>query len=216
MMSASHLRRHYDHLSATDRNTALRRIEHVASMMNTIIVNLLDINAIESGQLQIHSLPQPINAIVATVIEYLQPNAVAKNIQIQTDMPSQDVIVNVDAALMTEAVQNLLSNAVKYSPLGKQIFLRIARLDASVRVEVQDEGPGLTAEDKSKLFGKFTRLSAKPTGGEHSTGLGLSIVKRLVEAMNGTVWCESERGQGATFIIELAAVSAEDVHGLFG
>jgi signal transduction histidine kinase len=68
---------------------------------------------------------------------------------------------------------------------------------------VQDQGPGLSENDKKKLFGKFTRLSARPTGGEHSTGLGLSIVKKMVEAMNGKVWCESELGQGATFIVEL-------------
>ena len=72
-----------------------------------------------------------------------------------------------------------------------------------VRIEVQDEGQGLSAEDMSKLFSKFTRLTAQPTGGETSTGLGLSIVKKLVEAMNGKVWCESELGNGATFIVEL-------------
>jgi signal transduction histidine kinase len=72
-----------------------------------------------------------------------------------------------------------------------------------VRVEVADEGPGLSADDMQKLFGKFARLSAQPTGGEHSTGLGLSIVKKLVEAMGGRVWCESELGKGATFVVEL-------------
>ena len=71
-----------------------------------------------------------------------------------------------------------------------------------VRVEVQDEGEGISPEDLKKLFGKFARLSARPTGGEHSTGLGLSIVKKMVEAMHGRVWCESEVGKGATFIVE--------------
>jgi len=61
----------------------------------------------------------------------------------------------------------------------------------------------LSAEDPKKPFGKFARLSAKPTGGEHSTGLGLSIVKKMVEAMHGKVWCESELGRGATFIVDL-------------
>jgi signal transduction histidine kinase len=74
---------------------------------------------------------------------------------------------------------------------------------AVVRIEIQDEGPGLTEDDQTKLFTKFARLSAKPTGQESSTGLGLSIVKRLVEAMQGCVWCESEHGKGATFIVEL-------------
>lgn len=72
-----------------------------------------------------------------------------------------------------------------------------------VRVEVRDEGPGLSDDDKARLFGKFVRLSARPTGGEHSTGLGLSIVKKMVEAMQGRVWCESELGKGSTFIVEL-------------
>jgi signal transduction histidine kinase len=75
-----------------------------------------------------------------------------------------------------------------------------------VRVEIQDEGPGLSADDKKKLFGKFVRLSAQPTAGERSTGLGLSIVKKMVTVMHGHVWCESELGRGATFIVELPAV----------
>lgn len=76
----------------------------------------------------------------------------------------------------------------------------------ALRIEVQDEGPGISEDDMKKLFGKFARLSAQPTGGEHSTGLGLSIVKKMVEAMNGRVWCESEFGKGATFIAEFPSV----------
>ena len=108
-------------------------------------------------------------------------------------------------AVMVQVLENLVSNAVKYSPPGKNIFVRLKRLPAAARCEVQDEGPGLSAEDQKKLFGKFARLSAKPTGGEHSTGLGLSIVKKMVEAMKGQVWCESEPGKGATFIVSLPA-----------
>ncbi len=72
---------------------------------------------------------------------------------------------------------------------------------------VQDRGPGLTEDDKKRLFQKFARLSAQPTGGEHSTGLGLSIVKRLVEKMRGQVWCESSTGEGATFIVAFPTTS---------
>ncbi len=76
-----------------------------------------------------------------------------------------------------------------------------------LRIEIQDEGEGISPDDMKKLFGKFVRLSARPTGGEHSTGLGLSIVKKMVEAMNGRVWCESEVGKGATFIVELPSAA---------
>ena len=70
-----------------------------------------------------------------------------------------------------------------------------------MRCEVQDEGPGFNQKDYCQLFGKFARLSPRPTGDEHSTGLGLFIVKKLVEAMNGKVRCESELGKGAMFIV---------------
>jgi signal transduction histidine kinase len=106
---------------------------------------------------------------------------------------------------MVQVLENLISNAVKYSPPGKNIFVRLRQQSGAIRLEVQDEGPGLSGEDQKKLFGKFARLSAKPTGGEHSTGLGLSIVKKMVEALTGRVWCESEPGRGATFIVELSS-----------
>lgn len=78
-----------------------------------------------------------------------------------------------------------------------------------LRIEVQDEGLGISEEDMKRLFGKFARLSAQPTGGEDSTGLGLSIVKKIVEAMNGQVWCESVPGEGATFVVTLPRAVSE-------
>ena len=122
-------------------------------------------------------------------------------IHLQSDAVPAKVLV--DPYVMVQVLENLVSNAVKYSPVGKNIFVRLKKEAGAVRLEVQDEGPGLSAEDQKKLFGKFARLSAKPTGGEHSTGLGLSIVKKMVEAMNGKVWCESELGKGATFIVTM-------------
>jgi len=112
-----------------------------------------------------------------------------------------------DATVLTQVIENLVSNAVKYSPPGRNICVRLLKSPERARCQVRDEGPGLSAEDQKKLFGKFARLSAKPTGGEHSTGLGLSIVKKMVEAMNGKVWCESELGKGATFIVEFSTTS---------
>ena len=107
------------------------------------------------------------------------------------------------APWLRNAMDNLVSNAVKYSPLGKNIWVTAERRGPLVRFAVRDEGPGLTEDDKERLFGKFQRLSALPTNNESSTGLGLSIVKQIVEMHHGKVWAESEEGQGSTFIIEL-------------
>jgi signal transduction histidine kinase len=97
----------------------------------------------------------------------------------------------------------LISNAVKYSPRESRVEIKGGTENGRIFVGVHDHGPGLSEADQKKLFQKFTRLSARPTGGESSNGLGLSIVKRLAEAMNGSVECRSVQGEGATFLLWL-------------
>jgi signal transduction histidine kinase len=109
-----------------------------------------------------------------------------------------------DADRIREAIDNLVSNAVKYSPIGGAIDLLVGREGGGIIVQIRDQGAGLSPEDISRLFGRFQRLSAKPTAGETSTGLGLSIVKRIVDLHGGRVTVESlGPGQGATFKMSL-------------
>jgi two-component system, sensor histidine kinase and response regulator len=180
-----------------------QRIREAAARMLEMVQNLLDANRIERGEMKLELTPTDLGRLISTVVEAQRPRAAAKQQQLHLQIEGAGVQVNVDPNVTLQVLENLVSNAVKYSPVGKNIFARLKPAPRAVRIEVQDEGPGLSAEDQKKLFGKFARLSAKPTGGEHSTGLGLSIVKRMVEAMNGKVWCESEPGRGATFIVEL-------------
>ena len=92
---------------------------------------------------------------------------------------------------------------MKYSPSQRSVWVAIAEMPHSVFVQVKDEGGGLSEADKQNVFKRFARLSAKPTGGETSMGLGLSIARRLVEAMHGRIWVESEQGKGSAFCMEL-------------
>src|SRR5262249_50560233 len=162
-----------------------------------------DANRIERGEMKLNLASAELVALAFSVVESHRPRATSKEQKLQFVAAPAPVAVVVDAGVMVQVIENLVSNAVKYSPAGKNIFVRLRGEQNAARLEVQDEGPGLSAEDQKKLFGKFARLSAKPTGGEHSTGLGLSIVKKMVEAMNGRVWCESQLGHGATFIVAL-------------
>ncbi|MSU36736.1 MAG: hybrid sensor histidine kinase/response regulator [Pedosphaera sp.] len=179
-----------------------RRIRDTVARMAEMVQNLLDANRIERGEMILSLAPTDLCRVVASVVETQLPRAAAKQQTIHLECGAAPIKALIDPAVCVQVFENLVSNAVKYSPSGKNIFARLKTSDAAVRCEVQDEGPGLSAEDQKKLFGKFARLSAKPTGGEHSTGLGLSIVKKMVEAMNGQVWCESEPGRGATFVVQ--------------
>jgi two-component system sensor histidine kinase/response regulator len=181
----------------------VQRICVTSTRMAEMVQNLLDANRIERGEFLVSLAPTELGSIINSVVETFRPRAAAKQQTLHWDKEPDPVTVRVDPNVIVQVLENLVSNAVKYSPPGKNIYVRLKRSAEGVRWEVQDEGPGLSAEDQKKLFGKFARLSAKPTGGEHATGLGLSIVKRMVEAMHGRVWCESEPGKGATFVVQL-------------
>jgi signal transduction histidine kinase len=179
--------------------------------MLTMVSKLLDSEALESGELDVHKEPISMSKVAAEVVRRNRPQAERKQETLVFHLDEDDpYIVEGSAEWLREAMDNLVSNAIKYSPLGKTIWVVIERAGPFVRFIVRDEGPGLNEQDKEKLFGKFQRLSALPTSNESSTGLGLSIVKQIVELHGGRVWAESVEGQGSTFIIELDAVPAPD------
>ena len=131
-----------------------------------------------------------------------------KDQKIELGLPPRQ-LCSCDPDRLREAVDNLVSNAVKYSPVGGRIELAVNFDDQYIRIRIRDEGPGLSEDDISRVFGRFQRLSARPTGGESSTGLGLSIVKRIVELHGGHIDVESAGpGRGAAFIISLPVVAA--------
>jgi len=108
-----------------------------------------------------------------------------------------------DQSLLEQVIDNLVSNAIKFSSPDKMVWLRAKKLDRHLVIEVEDQGPGINPEEIPKLFGTFQRLSAKPTAGEESTGLGLSIVKAIVQALEGEVRAASELGRGTIFTVVL-------------
>mgnify|MGYP006194251891 CR=1 FL=1 len=131
--------------------------------------------------------------------------ALAKNKEQQLNLSiEKDCMVYADPRKLTEIVDNLINNAIKYSPLGTAIHVQVKVKEEFGVIEVRDEGPGLTRDDKKNLYRRFTSLSAQPTGGENSTGLGLSIVKNLVDAHRGFIHATSDGpGTGSTFTVEL-------------
>jgi PAS domain S-box-containing protein len=183
--------------------------------MLLIITSFLDIEQIESGNMGLVLENVSLEIVRKAILSHTK-RAHEKEITIHFKEPNDAIFVVADKLALKQVLDNLMSNAIKFSQRSKNIFVRILEKQEEIeqvfgenipnkylRIEIQDEGPGLNEEDFSKIFKKFARLSAKPTGQESTTGLGLSIVKKLVEMMNGNVWCESQKGKGATFIVEL-------------
>ena len=179
-------------------------IHDAARHMLNLIGNLLDVSKYESGQFQPALEELDLAVVTRRLVAQNDKRAALKKIPLHNGIECATPAW-ADLTLTEQVMDNLLSNAIKFSAPGQSVFIRSRKQDDQVLWEVQDQGPGLSAKDKTKLFQKFARLSAQPTGGENSTGLGLSIVKLLVEAMNGRVWCESELGRGATFIVAFPA-----------
>lgn len=174
-----------------------------AQRMLHLVTDLLEVSALDVGELALNKETIDLAALAAFAIAECRAQASAKK---QTIEPAiePDIKIKADQSRMKDVFINLIGNAIKYSPFETSIRVSVERVDAKARFAVKDEGQGLTKDDMKRLFGRFQRLSAKPTGGESSTGLGLSIVKQLVELHGGTVWAESEgQGKGATFIVDL-------------
>ena len=178
------------------------QIVSAGQRMVHLIKDLLDANAIEQGKFTSNIQRCDLRALAAECVANNQPHATRKEIVISTEA-GPSVWGRADRNATMQILDNLISNAVKFSPLQSPVQVQVSVENGHVSINVKDQGPGLSEDDQKKLFGKFARLTTQPTGGESSTGLGLSIVKKLAEAMGGSVFCRSVPGAGATFVLRL-------------
>jgi signal transduction histidine kinase len=184
------------------------RIHEMVQKMLHIINGVLDSAVQEMGEVNLIREFTNLGDLVHGVVQENEAYAASKDIRLlYVETFAAECWGTLDRMRIAQAMDNLVNNAIKYSPFGSTVYVelgfRIVEGQDRVHIEVRDQGPGLTQEDQAKAFGLFQRLSAQPTGGEYSTGLGLSIVKQMVELHDGWVWIESEPGRGATFHVEL-------------
>jgi signal transduction histidine kinase/ligand-binding sensor domain-containing protein len=183
-------------------------IHRLSQSMLSLINELLDASTIEQGHLQLVRRDTDLSSLVLAVGDIYRVAAERKQQRLNI-LPAAPgtCLVHVDVGRMQACIENLVTNALKYSPPGTAVTVRVMAHNDRARVCVQDQGPGLTPDDLRRIFGRFQKLSARPTAGEPSTGLGLSIVKQIVEMHGGRVEVETPASGGSLFCIDLPRVS---------
>src|SRR5947207_917543 len=194
--------------AGSPKENVTAQVDHIRDAtrrLTTMVDHLISDAMADAFDITIRREPVDVAALVAEVTDANLPSAVNKQQSISVSAP-QHFVTMCDADRIREAIDNLVSNAIKYSPIGGKITVGVTHEGANTVIRIADEGAGLSPEDLGRLFGRFQRLSAKPTAGESSTGLGLSIVKRIIDMHGGHVTAHSAGpGQGSTFTVTLPA-----------
>ncbi len=193
----------FDLMSKEDIIECAHNIRSSSNQMFDLIRNLLEMNSLDSGKITLELVPVSLPELFLKSNSLFFHLAKEKEIVLNFQQPEDELSILADRSALSQVLDNLITNSIKFSTRKTKIDVTAARINDKVVIQVQDEGPGMTKDDHKKLFRRFTQLSAKPTGGENSTGLGLNISKQLTELMNGRIWCDSEKGKGCCFFIEL-------------
>ena len=180
----------------------LTRIEKQVDLLTQLINNLLDIARIESGRVTMEQRPIQTEELLNTVIEMVKPQLDAKHIQLTTQLDGVTQLLG-DATHLPRVFMNLLSNALKYTPEHGSIIVQLRRESSYAVATIQDSGCGIAPEELPKLFQEFYRSSNPINERVRGTGLGLVLVKRIIEAHHGNISVASEPGKGTTFTFTL-------------
>ena len=181
----------------------LRDIRNSGMHLLTLINDILDISKIEAGRMELHFTDTDLTEVLADALTTLQPLSAQKRLDVSSTLDPGVATVRADRVRLRQILYNLLSNAAKFTPQGGRIRVEAHRINNELELAVVDTGPGIPAEEQGKLFQEFSQLQGGQQFGHTGTGLGLALVKRLVELHGGRVWVESEVGKGSRFLIRL-------------
>lgn len=179
----------------------LGRIENSAVFMKRLVDDFLDVSAIESGRFQLNITPVNPADILERSLVLAQIQAGKKGIGLDVNIGSGLYEVPLDADKIEQAMSNLLSNAIEHSAPGVCVFVTLREVNEKTVFSVQDQGAGMSQEAMKQLFIPFSKTGTVKTGGEKSTGLGLTITRKIIDAHQGEITVESEEGTGTTFTI---------------
>ena len=173
-----------------------------ARTLNRMANNLLDISRLEARRMPVAYVPTDVVAVARNVVSSMAALAAGRDIAVNARLA---VTCRCDAELLRRILENLVSNAIKHTPAGTKILVHVESAPGCVRVAVEDSGPGILAEHRTRIFEKFSAGATQTESGYHSTGLGLAFCKLAVEAHGGTIRVQDAAPKGSVFIVELPA-----------
>lgn len=185
----------------------LDRIVASSDHMLGLVHELLTVSELEAGEVRLEVAPVDVAEIVTGTVSLLEAGAERKGITVTVTGASAPQTAELDRRKIEQVVQNLVSNALKFSPRGSHVEVGLDGDADRIRIRVTDHGPGIAVEEIAELFRPFGRTSAKATGGERSTGLGLAIARSIVEHHGGSVDVFTKLGEGSTFEVSLPRVA---------
>ncbi len=188
-----------DDISPQELKTLLNSIHLSVTGLQTLIDNLLESVSIEAGRFKVRPRPTDFHRLVDDAEKVMRPLLARRNQTLTVQLPADLPRVNVDPMRLTQVLVNLLSNASKYSPLDKPIRLDLELVPGSIKVSVSDEGSGIPPEERANVFRRFVRLHDEKDKAQYGVGLGLSVVKTIVEQHGGTVGLDARPGGGSIF-----------------
>jgi len=175
-----------------------------------IVNDILDVEKIESGKIQLLMQQVDLTALVKQAIEANHAYAEKHKVRFVLQHAPDSAYLTADPDRLMQVMANLLSNAAKFSPGGSEVIVRVDHSGNNVRLSVQDHGPGIPEQFRSRIFEKFAQADSSATRRHEGTGLGLSITKKLVEAMNGTIGFTTETGKGSIFHFDMPALAQQE------
>ncbi len=192
-----------------EQGRLLTKVIESVEYMSALVDDLLEFSR-EGGTLHLDREEVELPALILSACELMAPAARRKSISLKVEVPAFFPLAEVDGTKIRQVVQNLVGNAIKYSPRDRSVRVSLIEEDGSACLQVQDEGPGLHPHEVLRIFEPFERGEGQPTGGEVSTGLGLSIVDRIVRGHGGKIGVDSTPGHGSTFEVCLPLAVALD------
>jgi two-component system sensor histidine kinase BarA len=173
-----------------------------------LINDLLDLAKAEAGKMELHIEKTALGSLCESIAEFFAPISMEKEQEVTLSVDPDIPLLLTDPGKLRQILSNLFSNAVKFTPAAGRIRLAAALLDdKTVRIVLADNGPGIAKENHQTIFEKFRQVDGSITRPGQGTGLGLAISRELTSLLSGTIWVESELGQGATFFVDLPIVT---------